>query len=323
MRFICVLTFVGLLGQPALLRHYVASAGQALEPLIVVSVWYNGPRTKPPQALNASIPDDVLRADLTAIRSAGYNGITTWISWRDGEPRRGALDVGQLDRLASLAAEIGLHVQIDVYTADEPAWKTDGTNALAGAFYQRVRDHYSNRRGIEVGYAGSTGSLGQRQIRIEPRFEDDGSRSLAPQGRLQLWSMVAAGQKRIGVIDEKGVFTNDMRRAGEAAGVITRNQDLFGPLQPRTENNKVVVENGGIVARILESPDAIVIVALNHDERPRRRTLTFPPDLPEAIWQNMIDGTAVNFVMGPNGPFYEHRFEGYETLVLAIRKTLR
>ena len=322
MRFISVLAAVALLGQPVL-RHRLPSASQALDPLVVISVWYNGPRTKPPQALKASVPDDVLRADLTAIRSAGYNGITTWISWRDGEPRRGILDVDQLDRLTSLAVETGLHVQIDVYTADEPAWKTDGTNALAGAFFQRVRDHYSSRRGVEVGYAGSAGSPTQRQIRIEPRFEDDESRSLAPQARLQLWSMIADGHKRIGFIDEKGLFTNDMRRAGEAAGVITRNQDLFGPVQPRTQNNKVAVENGGIVTRILESPDAIVIVALNHDERARRRKLTFPPDLPEAIWQNMIDGNAVNFVMGPNGPFYEHRFEGYETLVLAIRKKLR
>lgn len=309
MRFICTLVALALLGQPV------------QEPIVVVSVWYNGPRAKPPRALEASIPDDALRADLTAIRSAGYNGIITWISWRDGEPQRGALDLAQLDRLTRLAAAAALHVQIEVYTAYEPTWKKDGTNALAGAFYQRVRDHYATRQGVEVGYAGSTGNLRDRQIRIKERGE--GGYSLAPEGRLQLWSMIAAGQKRIGFIDEDGALTYDMRAVGEAAGVITRNQDLFGPLKPRTENNKVIVESGGIAVSILESPDAIVIIALNDDERPRRRKLTFPPDLPEAIWQNMIAGNAVNFVMGPKGPYYEHRFEGYETLVLAIRKKLR
>ena len=309
MRFICFLVAFALMGQPA------------RDPGVIVSAWYNGPRVKPPQPLKPSVSDEVLRADLADIRSGGFNGITTWISWRDGEPSRGVLNLAQLDRVVGFAAEIGLHVQIEVYTADEPSWKKDGTNALAGTFYSRVRDRYAGRRRVEVGYAVATSRSNDRQIRITPH--EDSWRSVAPHGRLQLWSLIAQGHKRIGFMDEDGVATPDMRAIGEAAGVITRNEELFGPLQRRTQNNRVIVEPGGIDADILESPDAIVIIALNRDERPRQRKLTFPPDIPEAIWQDMIAGNAVNFVMGPHGPYYEHRFEEYETLVLAIRKKLR
>lgn len=299
----------------------LALMGQsARDPLIVVSAWYNGPRAQPVEPLEPSIGDAELRADLQAIQSAGFNGITTWISWRDGEPARGSLDLRQLDRLVGLAKESGLHVQIEVYTSDEPAWKKDGTNALAGAFYERVRDHYARRAGVEVSYAVSRSSTDRRNIRLPTPVES------APRflGRFQLWELVARGSRRVGIIDALGVRSAAMRDVGEAAGVITRNQELFGPLEPRTQNHTVTVEPArSVVPYILESRDAIVIIALQPSERQLRAKLTFPADLPEAIWQNMITGNAVNFVMGPNGPYYEHRFERFETLVLAIRKKLR
>lgn len=307
MRFICVLVALIVMGQPA------------RDPLVVVSVWYNGPRAQPPQPLDASIPDADLRADLSAIRHAGFNGITTWISWRDGEPVRGSLDLTQLDRLVGLAKEVDVHAQIEVYTSDQPTWKKDGTNALAGAFYERVRDHYAGQTGVEVTYA-ATRSSDTRNIRLAPPVDS----SASDRARYQLWELFARGSRRVGCIDALGVRTPALRDVGEAAGVITRNQQLFAPLQERTQNKTVTVEPArSVESYILESRDAIVIIALNPSERQRRATLTFPPDLPEAIWQNMIAGNTVNFVMGPKGPFYEHTFAPYETLVLAIRKKLR
>lgn len=307
MRFICTLVALALLGQPA------------REPIVVVSVWYNGPRAQPPQPLEASIPDADLRADLNAIRHAGFNGITTWISWRDGEPRRGSLDLTQLDRLVGLAKEADLQAQIEVYTSDQPEWKKDGTNALAGAFYERVRDHYASRAGVEVTYA-VTRSSDTSNIRLPPPVDSTAS----DRARFQLWELFARGSRRVGFIDALGPRTTALRDVGETAGVITRNQELFAPLKERTQNRTVVVEPArAVVPYILESSDAIVIIALNPSERQRPAKLTFPPDVPEAIWQNMIAGNAVNFVMGPRGPFYEHTFAPYEALVLAIRKKLR
>ena len=58
--------------------------------------------------------------------------------------------------------------------------------------------------------------------------------------------------------------------------------------------------------------------------QPRRRiaqvTFTFPPEVPEAVWQNMLSGGSVNFVAGPTGPFYEHTVPAHDVLVLMIRK---
>ena len=52
-------------------------------------------------------------------------------------------------------------------------------------------------------------------------------------------------------------------------------------------------------------------------------TFTFAPDMPEAIWQNMETGAAVNFVAGPSGPTYTYAFKPRDVLVLMIKKDLR
>ena len=293
------------------------AAIQAPPAPLVVSVWYNGPGVTAPAALPAPVSDDALRQDLEAIRRAGFNAITTWISWRDGEPRRGELDLRQLDRVVNLAAAAGLHTRVAVFTDDEPAWKKDGTNALAGRFFERVSDHYA-RRAVVMVRAGTSRSAEAQQLRV-------GRGGLAPrQARLELWERFAQGAREISVVDAAGATSPDLRVLGETAGILTHNIALFAPLVARTQNNRVLASPAGsIVSSVLESPDAIVIIARNASDRTRRVTLTFPPDLPEAIWQNMEAGNAVNFVMGKDGPFYVHTFAPHDALVLAIRKKLR
>jgi len=75
-----------------------------------------------------------------------------------------------------------------------------------------------------------------------------------------------------------------------------------------------------VAVNILESSDAIVIIAINHSAEVQKVTVTFPPDIPEAAWQNMEAGTDVHFVMGNTGPFLEHTFTPQDVVVLAIRK---
>ena len=144
------------------------------------------------------------------------------------------------------------------------------------------------------------------------------------EARLQLWKAVARGERRI-VLDDGGALTRDVLSLGEAAGVITRNEALFAPLKRRTANDVIRAEPAteAIVGHVLESPDAIVLIVLNESPTTRRVKLLFPPDLPEAIWQNMEAGNAVNFVMGASGAHYEHTFSPHDALVLAIRKKLR
>jgi beta-galactosidase len=80
---------------------------------------------------------------------------------------------------------------------------------------------------------------------------------------------------------------------------------------------------GLVDARFLHSGDALLLIAINHSEAPQKVTMSFSPDTPEAIWQNLEAGTSVSFVMGKDGPFLTHAFAPRDVLVLVIRKRLR
>ena len=80
---------------------------------------------------------------------------------------------------------------------------------------------------------------------------------------------------------------------------------------------------GLVEARFLESSDALVLIAINHDESSQKVTFGFGPDVPEAIWQNIETGAAVSFVQGPGGPTYAHAFAARDVMVLVRAKRLR
>lgn len=80
---------------------------------------------------------------------------------------------------------------------------------------------------------------------------------------------------------------------------------------------------GLVEARFLESPDALLLIAINHAATPQTVTMHFSPDTPEAIWQNMETGAAVHFVQRTEGPTYRHAFAARDVLVLVRGKRLR
>ena len=80
---------------------------------------------------------------------------------------------------------------------------------------------------------------------------------------------------------------------------------------------------GAVETRFLESADAVLLIGINHSASPQKVTMTFSRDTPEAIWQNMETGAAVNFVAGPDGPAYTYTFGPRDVLVLMIKKALR
>ena len=100
------------------------------EPFVGVGVWYAGPGALPP----ATALDDVegLKADLALIRRAGFNAVTTWISWREAEPQSASRSLGGLERLAAAAAAADLRVAVVAFTTPAPAWARANTGA-AGA----------------------------------------------------------------------------------------------------------------------------------------------------------------------------------------------
>lgn len=141
------------------------------------------------------------------------------------------------------------------------------------------------------------------------------------------WLALARGA-RILLFDDWARLRADpaaLRDAGELAGHLDRNAALYEPLRPRGGGTDVRVEGAGegIEAAFLESPAAIVLIAVNRGAERREAVLAFAPEIPEAIWQNMLTGGAVNFVAGPGGPTYAHTFGPHGVLVLMIQKKWR
>jgi hypothetical protein len=140
------------------------------------------------------------------------------------------------------------------------------------------------------------------------------------------WTRLAYGARVVMFDDWKALQKNDTA-LGEAAAfaeTLARNPALYAPLR-RVEpaGDRAFTIDGGqdnVEAHWLESPDALLLIAINHASEPRDVTLTFAPAIPEAIWQNMLTGSAVNFVAGPKGPVYTRTFAARDVLVLMIRK---
>jgi hypothetical protein len=156
-------------------------------------------------------------------------------------------------------------------------------------------------------------------VPIDERTDTDSVREAA-------WTRLASGARAVIFEDWKALQKNDTA-LGEAAAfaeTLARNPALYVPLR-RVEStgDRAFTIDGGqgtVEAHWLESPDALLLIALNHAVEPRDVTLTFAPAIPEAIWQNMLTGSAVNFVAGPKGPIYTRTFAAHDVLVLMIRK---
>jgi hypothetical protein len=155
--------------------------------------------------------------------------------------------------------------------------------------------------------------------------------------RQAAWYAISLGARGVIFGDWKALAGNAgaLTAAVEFADHVSRNAALYAPLRPRvgrpgppgspgSPGSPDVVVAGGdprITARFLESYDALVFVAINHDPAAAHEvTFTFSPEMPEAIWQNMLTGAAVHFVAGPAGPAYTRTLAPRDVLVLMIRK---
>ena len=140
------------------------------------------------------------------------------------------------------------------------------------------------------------------------------------------WTLFARGARGVLFGDWSALQQNAaaLAEASAFAETITRNMALYAPLRPveQTGARAIAVKGGqdSVDARWLESPEALLLVAVNHGAESRQVTFTFPPEVPEAVWQNMLSGGSVNFVAGPTGPVYEYTLPAHDVLVLMIRK---
>jgi len=140
------------------------------------------------------------------------------------------------------------------------------------------------------------------------------------------WTRLATGARAVIFDDWKALQNNDgaLAEAAAFADTLARNPVLYAPLRRvDASGDRALTIDGGrnnVEAHWLESPDALLLIAVNHASEPRDVTITFAPAIPEAIWQNMLTGSAVNFVAGPAGPVYSRTFAAREVIVLMIRK---
>lgn len=253
--------------------------------------------------------------ELSSIRRAGYNAVRATVRWRDIEPVNGGIDVSALDPLLRTAAEQALTIDVLVRMEPVPAW-AGSDRATAERSVAAMRERLPRVRQIQ---AVPTDAGGADAIRV-----GTGAAALA-QARLALWTAIARGAGEVWFEAVDGRFGGSLVPLGETAGVVTRNEALFAPLQPRTAGVRSVDAGGGaaIEVRLLESPQALVIIALNRGSAPRTARIAFDPDIPEAIWQNLETGAAVSFVMERGGPVLEHTFAAADALVLMRAKRLR
>jgi hypothetical protein len=147
---------------------------------------------------------------------------------------------------------------------------------------------------------------------------------------IEAWAAIAHGAGGV-VFDDWTALQQSpqaLAAAADFADAITRNAALYAPLRPglaKTGIREVRVERrpAAFEAHLLESPDAMVLIALNHADTADKVTIEFAREMPEAIWQNMLTGGAVNFVAGPDGPTYTRTCAPKDVLVLMIRKRWR
>jgi hypothetical protein len=147
---------------------------------------------------------------------------------------------------------------------------------------------------------------------------------------LGAWTALARGARAIVFDDWAGLKRRPaaLAAASAFAEAITRNAALYAELRPRD-----LPGGGGILgsdapapvfeARLLQSRDALLLVAAHRGRSPRRVTVRFPPDVPEAVWRNMFTGASVHFVAGPDGPSYSRTFAPGDVLVLLINTRVR
>lgn len=291
-----------------------------VEPFIPVGIWYAGPGALPP--VTALGDTELIRSELALIRRAGYNSITTWVNWREAEPKRGTYALAAVERLIAAAAQNELKTDVRIFVDPAAEWSTD-VAADRARFVGYVTSRLRLLPQIGTVEQGALDADLNASIQVGGRGGGKGRTPI--QARLEFWAAMARGARRVTFLDGAGGVGSSVLSLGETIGIVTRNQALFVPLRPAKTGLRDIVGGTGapVDVKVLESADALMIIGLNYAATPQKVTINFTPDMPEAIWQNLETSTSVHFVMGRGGPFLEYTFSPRDTLVLMIQKKLR
>jgi hypothetical protein len=430
---------------------------QAPDPFISIGVWYGGPGVVPPDVPRRPWEQaDAWMRDLTAIRAAGFNSVTTWTSWGHAEPIQGRYRFDALEQMLRLAGDVGLRAIVEVFPEPVPEWHAGAPcapgstlPAMLVAAGARARPHagfgemvmpirpgedecrppraltpkpagrapmepFQLAATLDVMRSGADPRGGWRVSRLQAAQDvaggERGPDVTDADVRLWAWAALARGARGIAfdswprMVDESGAPTRTAQAASAFAANMARNAGLFASVSPRPARAAVLhirgpvspalhraafVRNihvdpvqpgellsgaasryavllvdgdqppvvqqalkvfelaggkvltnpadldavtpdiridgapGLVEARFLESPDAWLLVAINHADMPQKVTMAFGAEIPEAIWVDMDTGNSVSFVQSKDGPTLTHTFPARDVLVLVRSKRLR
>ena len=203
-----------------------------VEPFIPVGLWYAGHGAQPPATAVADL--EAARAELAAIRRAGFNSITTWINWRDAEPKRGTYALAAIERLIAAAAQSDLRVDVRVFADKPPEWSSSVQADRARFVSYALARLRLLPQVTSVEAADDRGDLG-KAIRV-------GRNGRTPiEARMDFWAAMSRGAQRVTFLDAEGGAGPSVLSLGETVGIVTRNQALFAPLRARAGGIRDVV----------------------------------------------------------------------------------
>jgi hypothetical protein len=109
-----------------------------------------------------------------------------------------------------------------------------------------------------------------------------------------------------------------LRAAGDFASSVAGSSALFLTIKPIEGANAAQVD-----ARLFQSRQALVLIAMNHRDVPQEATNTLPPATPLAERVNLETGEVAYFDRVADGVAHRHRFAARDALVLVIRRDIQ
>ena len=115
-----------------------------------------------------------------------------------------------------------------------------------------------------------------------------------------------------------GTSAPHLRAAGEFASSVAGSAALFLSIKPIDGARADLVD-----ARLFQSRQALVLIAMNHRDAPQEATITLPPATPLAEWVNLETGEVAYFDRVADAVAHRHWFAARDALVLVIRRDIQ
>jgi hypothetical protein len=110
----------------------------------------------------------------------------------------------------------------------------------------------------------------------------------------------------------------ELRAAGGFAGSVTGSSALFLSIKPIEGARSAQVD-----ARLFQSRQALVLIALNHKDSPVDASIVLPASMPLAEWVDLETGEVAYFDRIADGIAHRHLFAARDARVLVIRKDIQ